>query len=67
MKDAGTPERFNKAAMEQAAGIWEKKCLDKKQKCIFLDRDGTVNRFKGLISDEKDFELEENADRKSVV
>ncbi len=61
VKDAGTPERFNKAAMEQAAGIWEKKCLDKKQKCIFLDRDGTVNRFKGLISDEKDFELEKNA------
>ncbi len=61
VKDAGTPERFERAAMEQAAGIWEKKCLDKKQKCIFLDRDGTVNRFKGLISNEKDFELEENA------
>ncbi len=61
VKDAGTPDRFKKAAMEQAAGIWEKKCLDKKQRCIFLDRDGTVNRFKGLISDEKDFELEDNA------
>lgn len=61
VKDAGTPERFERAAMEQDAGIWEKKCLDKKQKCIFLDRDGTVNRFKGLISDEKDFELEVNA------
>ncbi len=61
VKDAGTPERFERAAMEQADGIWEKKCLDKKQKCIFLDRDGTVNRFKGLISDEKDFELEVNA------
>lgn len=61
VKDAGTPERFKKAVLEQAAGIWERKCLDKKQKCIFLDRDGTINRFKGLINDEKDFELEKNA------
>lgn len=61
VKDAGTPERFRQAALEQAAGIWERKCLDRKQKCIFLDRDGTINRFKGLICDEKDFELESNA------
>lgn len=61
VKDAGTPERFKRAALEQAVGIWKKKCLNKKQKCIFLDRDGTVNQFKGLIGDEKDFELEKNA------
>lgn len=59
IKDVGTPERFRQACMEQAAGIWDSKCLRKKQKCIFLDRDGTVNKYKGLIADEELFELEE--------
>lgn len=35
VKDAGTPERFRQSALEQAEGIWRKKCLDKKQRCIF--------------------------------
>lgn len=61
VKDAGTPERFQRAALEQAAGIWERKCLVRKQRCIFLDRDGTINRFRGLLSDEEDFELEQKA------
>jgi len=58
VKDAGTPERFAKIYDEKKRGLWSAKCLNKKQKCIFLDRDGTINRFNGLISNEVDFELE---------
>ena len=32
--------------------------LEKKQKCVFLDRDGTVNRYRGLISSPEQLELE---------
>lgn len=61
VKDAGTPERFRIVCQEQADGIWAKKWLVNKQKCIFLDRDGTINQFRGLIANEDEFELEEFA------
>ena len=32
--------------------------LCNKQKCTFLDRDGTINKYDGLISREERFELE---------
>ena len=59
VKDAGTPDRFYEVCKEQASGVWNQKCLTEKQKCIFLDRDGTINKFKDLISREEQFELEE--------
>lgn len=61
VKDAGTPERFAQAAEEQRRGIWEAKCLKNSQKCIFLDRDGTINRYNGLIYREEQLVLEEGA------
>ena len=61
VKDAGTPQRFADVCREQRAGIWERRCLTNGQRCIFLDRDGTINRFRGLISDEEEFVLEETA------
>lgn len=61
VKDAGTPERFVAASEEQAAGVWSRKSLKNKQKCIFLDRDGTVNKYNGLVSREEQFELEDHA------
>lgn len=61
VKDAGTPERFRKTEAELLAGIWERKCLNRKQKCVFLDRDGTINQYRGLIYQEEQFELEEHA------
>lgn len=61
VKDAGTPERFFKCCKEQLNGIWENKCLTKKQKAVFIDRDGTINRFNGLIYKEADLSLEKNA------
>lgn len=58
VKDAGTVERFRSVCREQAAGIWSRKRLSCRQKCIFLDRDGTINRYKGLVSREEQLELE---------
>lgn len=61
VKDTGTVERFRRASQEQLRGVWERKNLRHRQRCVFLDRDGTINRYKGLISKEEQFELEEGA------
>lgn len=61
IKDAGTPERFAEVCREQKNGLWETRNLRKKQKCIFMDRDGTLNVYKRLIADEAAFELEKGA------
>lgn len=63
VKDVGTPERFRKAALEQKAGMWERKCLRQKQRCIFLIQEGVIGRFRGLLKEDGDFELEELAGR----
>lgn len=59
LKDAGTPERFYSVCEDQKKGLWKKRNLEQKQKCIFLDRDGTVNIYRGLVYEEEQFELEE--------
>jgi len=61
IKDAGTPERFWEVCQEQEKGIWRRKNLENRQKCVFLDRDGTLNVYKGFISDTESFELEADA------
>ncbi|WP_312691999.1 HAD-IIIA family hydrolase [Caproiciproducens sp.] len=61
IKDVGTPERMHTAAGEIVSGYVASRNLKKKQKCIFLDRDGTINRYKGLIYREDQFELEDCA------
>jgi len=61
VKDAGTVERFRKVEEEKKAGIWQAKSLVRKQKCIFLDRDGTVNRHNGFICRPEQLELEPGA------
>ncbi|MDE5803263.1 MAG: HAD-IIIA family hydrolase [Lachnospiraceae bacterium] len=58
VKDAGTPERFQRVSREQREGIWNRKNLKNRQACVFLDRDGTVNRYQGLLYAEEQFELE---------
>lgn len=62
VKDAGTVSRFQKVSEEQKNGIWEQKNLQRKQKCVFLDRDGTINRFCGLLSKAEQFVLEESVE-----
>ena len=57
VKDAGTPERFKKCCEDQSKGVWESRRKSTTQKAVFLDRDGTINTYKGLISNEEEFEL----------
>lgn len=61
VKDAGTPERFKAVSEEQKRGIWKGRNLENLQKCIFLDRDGTLNKYNGLISIPDELELERDA------
>lgn len=61
VKDAGTVERFWSVSEAHARGLWSMKNRSNLQRCIFLDRDGTVNRYVGLISKEEQLELEEHA------
>lgn len=57
VKDMGTPERFNSVENDYKMGIVHAKNLHNKQKAIFLDRDGTINKYKGFLREEKEFEL----------
>lgn len=59
VKDAGTPDRFYSVEEDIQNGLPERKCLKNRQKAIFLDRDGTINRYRGLVYDEDAFELED--------
>lgn len=58
IKDVGTVERIEKTIEDIENGFITDKCLKKKQKCIFLDRDGTINQHRGLVYKEEDFILE---------
>lgn len=57
VKDMGTPERYYLVQQNYIDGIVELKNLRNKQKAIFLDRDGTINKYIGFLKDEKNFEL----------
>lgn len=59
VKDAGTLERFKTVSEEQIKNIWNNKNLKNLQKCIFLDRDGTINKYRGFINNLDEFELED--------
>ena len=55
--DMGTPERYYQAKNDIENKLIDKKCFVNKQKAIFLDRDGTINKYKGFITNIDDFEL----------
>lgn len=61
IKDIGTEDRITKTIEEIQSGVIQKKNLKYQQKCIFMDRDGTINQQRGLIDREEAFLLEENA------
>lgn len=58
IKDVGTVERIHQTMEDIENGFIEDKCLKNKQKCIFLDRDGTINVHNGWVYKEEDFILE---------
>lgn len=49
IKDMGTPGRFESVVQELNRNIVSARNLKKKQRCIFMDRDGTINRLNGYI------------------
>ena len=57
VKDMGTPERFHQVEADYENGIVQAKNLHNKQKAIFLDRDGTINKYVGFLRNIDDFEL----------
>lgn len=57
VKDMGTPERYYVVQEDFKNGIVEAKNLKNKQKAIFIDRDGTINKYVGFLRDIDEFEL----------
>lgn len=57
VKDMGTPDRYYAVSRDFASGLIEAKNLRRKQKAIFLDRDGTINKYVGFLTDAGQFEL----------
>ena len=57
VKDMGTPERYAAVCRDYRNGVVAAKNLSHKQKAVFLDRDGTINIYKGFLRDISDFEL----------
>lgn len=57
VKDMGTPERFHQVEEDFKKGVVQAKNLANKQKAIFLDRDGTINKYVGFLRKEEEFEL----------
>ncbi len=57
VKDMGTPERYYSVCEDYKVGRVSGKNLKNKQKAIFLDRDGTINKYVGFLRDIDEFEL----------
>lgn len=61
VRDMGTPERYSAVCKDFASGIVSGRNLKNPQKAVFLDRDGTINRYVGFLRDIDDFELIDGA------
>lgn len=57
VKDMGTPERYESVCEDLLLGKIQMKNLRNKQRAIFLDRDGTINRYVGFLKDIDEFVL----------
>ena len=53
----GTPDRFHEVEHDLLSGKVAARNLSNRQKAIFLDRDGTINVYKGFLTRPDDFEL----------
>lgn len=57
VEDMGTPERYDKVQRSFRSGMIHARNLANRQKAVFLDRDGTINRYVGYLTNAEDFEL----------
>ena len=61
VKDMGTPERYKEVSEDLLSGKVERRSLSNKQKAIFLDRDGTINKYVGFLRGIDQFELTDSS------
>ena len=61
IKDMGTPDRFYEAEEDIKSGKVHARNLKNKQKAVFLDRDGTINKYVGFLTKPEQFELIDGA------
>ena len=57
VKDIGTPERYHSVCEDYKEGRVASKNLRNKQRAVFLDRDGTINKYVGFLRSADDFKL----------
>lgn len=57
IKDMGTPDRYMETEKDIRSGLVSQRNLNLKQKAVFLDRDGTLNRDVGFLTDIEKLEL----------
>ncbi len=57
VKDMGTPDRYEAVCRDFAAGRVQAKNLKQNQRAVFLDRDGTINKYVGFLRNIDEFEL----------
>ncbi|HTX73201.1 MAG TPA: HAD family hydrolase, partial [Rectinemataceae bacterium] len=57
IKDMGTPERLDQVARDLTSGVVAARRLSRRQRAVFLDRDGTINRYVELLHRSEDLEL----------
>lgn len=57
VKDMGTPDRYEAVCRDFKDGIVQSKNLKNKQNAVFMDRDGTINKYVGFLRNIDEFEL----------
>ncbi len=61
VKDMGTPKRYHEVEKDIKSNMLHKKNLSHQQRAIFLDRDGTINKYVGFLKDIGQMELKDDA------
>lgn len=61
IKDMGTPDRYYETEADIKSGKVHARNLSQKQKAVFLDRDGTINKTNGFVTKTDQFELVKGA------
>lgn len=57
VKDMGTPDRYDSVCRDFQNGLVQARNLRNRQKAVFLDRDGTINKYVGFLRDIDQFTL----------
>lgn len=61
VRDMGTPERMVSVEEDILSGLPQKKNLARRQRAVFLDRDGTINQYVGFLKNIEDLALIDGA------